>query len=350
MTNYLDFLSNFFENTFKNYGIFDTDYNLIKSNTELFENGFSLESISVYDKNGRETDFSLEGEKYGIIINGRNLTAVTVTPLYYDLQLHGYSVIVMEPYELFGGDLISRKTSGDVRNNVSSIIANNSVLKVKLEVNELYDECMYADEAALSCMKLLAQIINSETILKMFEGYCKNRIYNVSEIMKELMMFVKFSFSTKMTFKEDIQPDLYADIDKEQFVSAVLNLIVNSFRYSAGEEKSAYVSLKSNGDNIVITVDDNGDGIDEEFSGDFIQTKRPSLLGKEGLGLTVAKLFAKTNGGDMNIISKGKNVGTTVRITISSCESDNSFASSSVNDCIKNKFSTLNILLAKAGL
>jgi len=350
MSDYLDFLSGYFENSFKSYALFDKDFNLIKGNTDLFSNGLLLENLVVYDKNGRETDFYLAGEKYGIIKQGRKLTAVTVTPVYYGDELYGYSVVLLAPYELFGGELVSRKTSGDVRHHVSAIIANTSVLKDSLEAAELYDQCIYTDDAFSNCMKLLSAITNSEMITAMFENRERNAVCDVSTIMNELIQVVKFSFSTNMTITEEIEANLYADIDKEQFVSVVMNLIVNSYLYNLSDEKKVFISLKRINENIVVTVDDNGSGIDESYLKDFIPTKKPVLLGKEGLGLAVAKLFARVHNGDMNIISKGEGIGTTVRVSVPACEPDQSFTMSNARDYIKNRFSTLYVVLAKAGL
>lgn len=350
MNDYLDFLGRYFESTFKSYALYDKDFNLIKSNTDLLSDNDFWEDLVVYDNNGKETDFSLEGEKYGIIRQGIRLLAVTVTPVYYASELCGYSVAILEPYELFGGQLVPRKTTGDVRHHISAIIANNSVLKNELERKELYDQCIYAEDATLNGMKLLSAIINSETISSMFENRDKNEVCNVSDIMNELLQVAKFSFSTWMTFTEDIEKNLYADVDKEQFVSVVMNLFVNSYLYNQSEEKKVFVSLKSSNGNIVVTVDDNGSGIGESYEKEFIPTKKPVLLGKEGLGLTVAKLFARVHNGDMKIISKGDGVGTTVRITIPACEPNQSFTMSNVRDYIKNRYSTLYIVLTKAGL
>jgi len=350
VNSYIDFLGNYFENTMKSYALFDEYFNLIKTNTTLFNDKITPENICVYDNNGRETDISLEGEKFGIIREEKKLTAVLVTPLYYNSQLEGYSVVLLKPYELFSGELISRKTSGDIRQHVSAIVANNTVIKTTLETVELYDECVYVDEAVDNSMKLLSAITNSEMIISMFEERDKREICDVSTIMNELLQVLKFSFGKNMTFKDEIQPNLYADIDKEQFVSSVMNLIVNSYLYNLSEEKEVCVSLKSKDNDIVVTVDDNGNGIDESYSSRFITAPKPTLTGREGLGITVAKLFAKLHGGEMNIISKGEGVGTTARITIPVCNSKEAVTMSSVKNYIKNRFSTLYLVLTKAGL
>ncbi len=350
MNSYLNYLSSYFENSMKNYALFDKSFNVIKTNTTLFNDKITSDDIVVYDKNGRETDISLEGEKFGIIKEDKKLTAVSVTPLYYNSQLEGYSVVLLMPYELFSGELISRKTSGDIRQHVSAIVANNTVIKTTLETVELYDECVYVDEAVDNSMKLLSAITNSEMILSMFEEREKKEICDVSEIMNEILQVVKFSFANNMTFKEDIQPKLYADIDKEHFVSSVMNLIVNSYLYNLSEKKEVCVSLKLKENDIVVTVDDNGNGIDESYTSRFITTPKPTFTGREGLGITVAKLFALLHDGDMNIISKGEGVGTTARITIPMCRSTEEVTMSSVRNYIKNRFSTLYLVLTKAGL
>ena len=70
----------------------------------------------------------------------------------------------------------------------------------------------------------------------------------------------------------------------------------------------------------------------------------------KGIGESRAKLFAKLHGGEMNIISKGEGVGTTARITIPVCNSKEAVTMSSVKNYIKNRFSTLYLVLTKAGL
>lgn len=350
MSNYIDFIISYFKNSFKSYGIFDKNFNILNTNTDILKDDISADNIFVYDKNGIETDISVGGEKYGIIKHRDKLTAVSVTPLYYNSQTEGYSVEIIEPYELFGGEIVSRKNSGNIRQQVSSIVANNTVLKTTLENQELYDECSYIDNADKSSMRILSAVTNSETILSMFESRDCNEICDISEIINELLQVVKFSFGQKLLIKSNINDNLYADINKEQFVSAIMNLIVNAYQYNLSEIKEVTISLKKHDENIIFTIDDNGNGIDDSYAKCSVGTVKPLFNGKEGLGLTVVKLFATLHNGDVKIFSKGEGVGTSVRISIPSCKTDSKVTMSGVKNYIKNRFSTLYLVLEKADI
>jgi signal transduction histidine kinase len=82
---------------------------------------------------------------------------------------------------------------------------------------------------------------------------------------------------------------------------AARNLIENAARYGG----VARVSLASEGDSLVVTVNDNGPGIPEnkleEVFEPFVrlEASRSAATGGAGLGLTLARSIAREHGGDV---------------------------------------------------
>jgi len=120
-----------------------------------------------------------------------------------------------------------------------------------------------------------------------------------------------FNATLKTDFDESIQK---IDIIPQDIGRVILNLITNAF-YTVAEKKkqqgdayepTVYVSTKSNGDSVKISVKDNGNGIPEKVVDKIFQpffTTKPTGQGT-GLGLSLAYDIVKTHGGDLTVESK----------------------------------------------
>jgi signal transduction histidine kinase len=94
---------------------------------------------------------------------------------------------------------------------------------------------------------------------------------------------------------------------------ATRNLIENAARYG----RVARVSLASDGDSFVVTVNDDGPGIPEDKLEDVfepfvrLEASRSNATGGSGLGLTLARSIAREHGGDVVLENRraGKQVG-----------------------------------------
>ncbi|MFC6286049.1 sensor histidine kinase [Nocardioides sp. GCM10027113] len=94
----------------------------------------------------------------------------------------------------------------------------------------------------------------------------------------------------------------------EQVTAAVANLVANAVHYS-GDDSTVLVSCKSEGDDVEISVVDQGVGIpSSEMSRIFerfyrVDPARHRSTGGTGLGLSIVKHVATTHGGDVRVWS-----------------------------------------------
>lgn len=110
----------------------------------------------------------------------------------------------------------------------------------------------------------------------------------------------------------NIQEGVIKDIDKEGMISVITNLLENAEKYS-GNDKAVEVTLKENGDQVYISIADNGVGIDKkEYSKIFDQFYR---VGNEdtrstkgtGLGLYIVNQIIAGHQGKVSVTDHNGN-------------------------------------------
>ena len=127
--------------------------------------------------------------------------------------------------------------------------------------------------------------------------------------------------TANMQLSEDIEADLPpVMLDANAFTLAVLNLIDNAIKY-APEGKKIEVSLKREGDRVVLAVRDWGPGIEleehERIFERFYRAKSVRLkpIRGSGIGLALVQHIARAHHGEATVVSEpGK--GSTFRISL----------------------------------
>ncbi|MDQ3393601.1 MAG: ATP-binding protein [Bacteroidota bacterium] len=108
-------------------------------------------------------------------------------------------------------------------------------------------------------------------------------------------MKIKNSYKDlKVNLELQIDPNLQFSTDKELLIIILKNLIDNSIKYSDEGKKEAFIKIKINEKNenlISITIEDNGEGIDEMISDKVYDIfYRGSIKSKgSGLGLFITR-------------------------------------------------------------
>ena len=135
--------------------------------------------------------------------------------------------------------------------------------------------------------------------------------HNLSNLIKETVMsFHKNHPDVQIT--ANIQEGVIKDIDKEGMISVITNLLENAEKYS-GNDKAVEVTLKENGDQVYISIADNGVGIDKkEYSKIFDQFYR---VGNEdtrstkgtGLGLYIVNQIIAGHQGKVSVTDHNGN-------------------------------------------
>lgn len=116
-------------------------------------------------------------------------------------------------------------------------------------------------------------------------------------------------------------PDDYLMLDAEKLIRIINNLLSNAIKYAPENSKVALKALKQK-DRLVVRVIDQGQGIpakDKPFIFDrYFQSNQPNtpIQGGTGLGLNLAKEYARLMGGDLILESSEEGKGSTFLLSL----------------------------------
>lgn len=181
------------------------------------------------------------------------------------------------------------------------------------DIGENNDELDAIKAQAARCV----EIINSMKRL-MADGYesCSIEEVNLKELIYELTRFMKVDEGIK--FKKELE-DCNIKICRSLFAQAILNILINAVDavYPKGE---ILINLFKKDGKAVLTIADNGTGIDQEhierIFDPFYTTKSPDR--GTGLGLSIAHKIITEHGGNISVKSE-KNKGTIFRLELNEC-------------------------------
>ena len=132
--------------------------------------------------------------------------------------------------------------------------------------------------------------------------------------LSELLTFIceeQIEIQTKnIALKYDINPNIMANVDTLLITRLFINLISNAYQYSP-ENTTITVSLKTEGENVIFSVKDEGIGISEEHLSKiwdrFYQvdsSRAGDRKGSSGLGLSMVKWIADRHNGELTVNSE----------------------------------------------
>ena len=139
---------------------------------------------------------------------------------------------------------------------------------------------------------------------------------DINTLLSDLVQFLRFE-----TREASVHVVLLLDetipkvaLDESSMKRAILNLIKNSLAAMplGGELK---LQTRSEGDKVIITVSDTGEGIPDELQGKIFEPFFTTKDSGSGLGLTVVYKVVREHSGDMEMDSKPGR-GTSFRITL----------------------------------
>ena len=102
---------------------------------------------------------------------------------------------------------------------------------------------------------------------------------------------------------------MYAQIVEALFRRAIQNIIINAFMHNSPKTKVAVTVTENDYEKIMISIRDNGTGMDEEalaklFSRYYRGTNTEQKAEGSGLGLAIAKQIIQLHGGEINVMSQ----------------------------------------------
>ncbi len=219
-------------------------------------------------------------------------------------------------------EMLRRRLTSDVAHELRTPVANVSsnieaIIEGVLEpTNERLSSC-YNE------LELITGIITELEKLRQIEG--ENMILHIGHVdIYELAKEVKLIFENEMS-KKNIRCDIIGEhidvcVDKDKMSQVLNNLISNAVKYTDNYGNIQITVIQEN-ENVVITVKDNGCGIDDNdiqyIFERFYRTdkSRNRSTGGAGIGLTITRAIVQLHGGTIHVESK-KGVGSLFKVTI----------------------------------
>lgn len=219
-------------------------------------------------------------------------------------------------------EMLRRRLTSDVAHELRTPVANVSsnieaIIEGALEpTNERLSSC-YNE------LERITGIITELEKLRQIEG--ENMILHIGHVdIYELAKEVKLIFENEMS-KKNIRCDIIGEhidvcVDKDKISQVLNNLISNAVKYTDNYGNIQITVIQEN-ENVVITVKDNGCGIDDNdiqyIFERFYRTdkSRNRSTGGAGIGLTITRAIVQLHGGTIHVESK-KGVGSLFKVTI----------------------------------
>lgn len=217
--------------------------------------------------------------------------------------------------------------SHEIRTPMNAIIGYAELLKME---DNLKEDDIEGVEAIVNAGEHLLELINDILELSKIESGKMNLdiqstdiCYLFNEIEGLFIMRMKeLNIDFKITLDSSLKKLLR--IDQKKLRQMVINLISNAMKFTSKTKGLIHITVKteeinSENVNLIITVFDNGKGIEELLIENvfnlFEQTVEGEKAGGTGLGLPLSRSFARKMGGDITVKSE-VDKGTAFTITI----------------------------------
>lgn len=143
------------------------------------------------------------------------------------------------------------------------------------------------------------------------------RLEQVNTVVEDVLNFVSYELSEHriaiVRHLEEFLPKLR--IDENLLKQALLNIIKNAMNAMEAEGGKLAVSTKLSGNNVVLSISDTGEGMDETTMAKIFEPYFTTKDSGSGLGLTMVFKVIKEHQGEISVSSK-KGEGTTFTVTL----------------------------------
>ena len=158
----------------------------------------------------------------------------------------------------------------------------------------------YLKRAAKGVERLIA-IVKDLDLITQFESGIKTvdksdfNVFDLIDNVFDLMEFESEKNTTSLKYDKDYSEPIFVNADQERILQVLTNLVVNSLKYGIKNGFTKVSVAEFDTDKIIVTVADNGEGIDEKhlprlFERFYrIDKNRSRKKGGSGLGLSIVK-------------------------------------------------------------
>lgn len=168
------------------------------------------------------------------------------------------------------------------------------------------------------CESIIQQIDTMSSVASAFSNFA-----SMPEPQNENVDLVKVIPLALEIFNEEFiqfqcdEKNIFINIDKTQINRVITNLVKNAIQAipEEQEQKAILVRLYSNEKDIIISISDNGTGVEADISDKIFEPKFTTKSSGMGLGLGIIKKIIENYNGSISFVSKEK-IGTTFTIQL----------------------------------
>ncbi len=238
-----------------------------------------------------------------------------------------------------------------LREPLTSIFAILPIIADDVDKNNQDKAIMRLETVNRQSYKLLRNVNNISLTDRIMSGNLPAAgTINLSSLINTLVNSI-YTVYNKISFKTDIDENVFINGNKSLITCALLNLVSNSINFSSDEKVLVEITLKSNGSQAAFTFADNSKGIKDEYITDIFKpyfSKDPYADGENdpslGLGLFIVKnAFEQAGGKIMTSSVFGKGVKYVVNLPVT--ENGGCTMESSSSEFLLNRYSDLFVQL-----
>lgn len=203
---------------------------------------------------------------------------------------------------------VARQVAHEIKNPLTPMRLNVQWIERSLQTSE-------PDKLKNFCESMITQIDTLSRIADSFSRYSK-----LPEILPEPIDLCELARQTGSLITDHrvciTTPDhpVYIVGDKSQIIQALNNILKNAIQATEDtSDPSIMLKVEKEGSQAVITVSDNGVGIDEDLIEKIFIPRFTTKTSGMGLGLAIVKNIVEAHGGRIDLQSS-KNVGTIFKI------------------------------------
>ncbi|MCU0367813.1 MAG: HAMP domain-containing histidine kinase [Cyclobacteriaceae bacterium] len=193
---------------------------------------------------------------------------------------------------------IAKQVAHEIKNPLTPMKLTLQQMEYQLQNKNLDDEKVKkALNAMLMQIEILNEIATSFSTFARMPAPIMNRV-ELIKLLKDCTNLYADSEMGEVVFTSEFS-ELFVMGDEQLLSRIFSNLILNGLQSGTGHTVKVDISLKLNTENVIISIKDNGSGIDAEMAEKIFIPYFSTKKSGSGLGLAISKQGIEQSGGDI---------------------------------------------------
>jgi two-component system NtrC family sensor kinase len=123
----------------------------------------------------------------------------------------------------------------------------------------------------------------------------------IKDVVEQFLSLVRYQVPEGVSLVSDITDDIVCLVPEGGLRQALLNLVLNASQSMENTEGVVEICARREGENVVLSVSDNGPGFQEEMLAVGVRPFASGRAGGTGLGLAMVRRFAQDMNGELHL-------------------------------------------------